>query len=198
MQGTNANAPTPEKSLSLEDVKALTQDSDFKPFMARNVGTDVRNAAMKKLFADPHYNVMDGLDIYIDDYTIADPLPQTMLRQMASAKFLNLFDDEEGDKTRKNAAAQGGAAPQADAMPAAAGASLNQPDAENTQHQATAQSDAPSTPARADSFHSLSADHASQAEPAPGLEASQDNHAHSHLRLQPDHAAPAPNAGRGT
>jgi hypothetical protein len=29
----------------------------------------VKNAAMKKLFADPHFNVMDRLDIYIDDYS---------------------------------------------------------------------------------------------------------------------------------
>ena len=33
------------------------------------------NAAMKKLFTDPHFNVMDGLDIYIDDYRKPDPLP---------------------------------------------------------------------------------------------------------------------------
>ena len=30
---------------------------------------------MKKLFADPHYNVMDGLDVYIDDYSKPDPIP---------------------------------------------------------------------------------------------------------------------------
>ena len=85
----------PEKLLSLEDVKLLTKDSDFKPFMAHGVGPEVRNAAMKKLFADPHFNVMDGLDIYIDDYSKADPIPESMLRQMTSAKFLKLFDDEE-------------------------------------------------------------------------------------------------------
>ncbi len=84
-------APPPP---SMEDVKALTAESDFKPFVARDVTPEVRNAAMKKLFADPHYNVMDGLDIYIDDYSKPDPLPESMLRQMASAKFLKLFDDE--------------------------------------------------------------------------------------------------------
>lgn len=222
----------PEKSLSLDDVKALTQDSDFKPFMARNVGADVRNAAMKKLFADPHYNVMDGLDTYIDDYSIADPLPQAMLRQMASAQFLNLFDDEEGDKNQKNATArpvdmahtanparavQHGAATQADATAAAADERLENPDAQglcqpdvqalsppdaqgltSPDTDTAAQCAEPWTSARADSFTSLSADHASQAEPASGSGASQDHHAHSHLRLQPDHAAPAPNAGRGT
>lgn len=73
----------------------MTPQSDFKRFMASDVDPEVKNAAMKKLFADPHFNVMDRLDIYIDDYSLPDPLPQSMLRQMASAKFLNLFEDEE-------------------------------------------------------------------------------------------------------
>jgi hypothetical protein len=56
----------------------------------------VRNAALKKLFADPHFNLMDGLDVYIDDYSKPDPLPPEMLAQLASAKFLNLFQPKEG------------------------------------------------------------------------------------------------------
>jgi hypothetical protein len=59
------------------------------------VDPDVKNAALKKLFTDPHYNVMDGLDIYIDDYGKPDPLPAGMLRKMAQSKFLGLFDDED-------------------------------------------------------------------------------------------------------
>ena len=35
---------------------------------------------------------MDGLDTYIDDYSKPDPMPESVLRQMASAKFLKLFD----------------------------------------------------------------------------------------------------------
>lgn len=80
--------------LTLDDAHALHQESDFKPFMAQQVQPEVRNAAMKKLFADPHYNVMDGLDIYIDDYTKSDPIPESMLRQMVGAQFLKLFDHE--------------------------------------------------------------------------------------------------------
>lgn len=85
-----AKAPAP----TLADVQALQADSSFAPFVARDVAPEVRNAAMKKLFTDPHYNVMDGLDIYIDDYSVPSPLPAAMLRQMASAKFLKLFDEE--------------------------------------------------------------------------------------------------------
>ena len=80
--------------LSLEDAAALGAESDYAPFVARSVAPEVRNAAMKKLFTDPHYNLMDRLDTYIDDYSLPDPLPESMLRQMASAKFLKLFDEE--------------------------------------------------------------------------------------------------------
>ena len=50
---------------------------------------------MKKLFSDPHFNIMDGLDTYIEDYNTPDPLPASWLRQMAQSKALGLFADEE-------------------------------------------------------------------------------------------------------
>jgi len=89
-------APAPPKPLppTLEDAAALTKDSDFTRFVGPGVSPEVKNAAMKKLFSDPHFNVMDGLDTYIDDYAKPSPLPDSVLRQMASAKFLNLFDEE--------------------------------------------------------------------------------------------------------
>lgn len=90
-----ADAKTEVPAPTLEDVQALGRESDYTPFVARNVDPAVRNAAMKKLFTDPHYNVMDRLDTYIDDYSQPDPLPASMLRKMASAQFLKLLDEEE-------------------------------------------------------------------------------------------------------
>lgn len=84
-------APLP----TLEDVQALTPESDFKLFMATDVAPEVKNAAMKKLFSDPRYNVMDGLDTYIDDYTQRETMPESLLRRLASSKTLNLFPDQE-------------------------------------------------------------------------------------------------------
>ena len=55
---------------------------------------DVKRAALRKLFADPHFNVMDGLDTYIDDYNRSEPIPPSMLREMVQARMLGLFDDE--------------------------------------------------------------------------------------------------------
>ena len=83
---------------SMADVQSLTKDSDYTQFMAGEVAPEVKNAAMKKLFTDPHFNVMDRMDVYIDDYGQPDPIPQAMLRQMASAKFLNLFEDDDDEK----------------------------------------------------------------------------------------------------
>lgn len=89
-----ADKPAAQPAPTLADVQQLTPESDFTGFMSRGVAPDVKNAAMKKLFADPHFNVMDRMDIYIDDYSQPDPLPMAMLRQMTSAKTFNLFDDE--------------------------------------------------------------------------------------------------------
>ena len=89
--------PTPaaEPLPTLDDVALLTRESDYSRFVAPGVDGGVRNAAMKKLFTDPHFNVMDGLDTYIDDYGKPDPIPESMLRMMRQSKFLGLFDDEK-------------------------------------------------------------------------------------------------------
>lgn len=111
--------------LTLEDVKALTAESDFSRFATGNVSPEVKNAAMKKLFADPRYNVMDGLDVYTGDYSRPDPIPHAILRKLASARFLGLFDEEEkqeeaarqardvADNPIEQTVAQSSAAPQA-------------------------------------------------------------------------------------
>jgi hypothetical protein len=64
---------------------------DFSAFMKPDVDPAVQQAALKKMFTDPHFNVMDGLDIYIDDYSKPDPLPRGMLERMVQSDMLNLF-----------------------------------------------------------------------------------------------------------
>jgi len=84
-------APLP----TMDDVAALTRESDYARFVAPGVDDGVKRAAMKKLFSDPHFNVMDGLDTYIDDYSKPDPIPLAMLRRLNQSKLLRLFDDDE-------------------------------------------------------------------------------------------------------
>lgn len=98
--------PVAEPLPTMADVALLTRESDYARFVAGDVDVGVKRAAMKKLFADPHFNVMDGLDTYIDDYGQPDPIPLAMLRQMNQSKFLGLFDtDTEDDTTTPDEAA---------------------------------------------------------------------------------------------
>ncbi|WP_152543591.1 DUF3306 domain-containing protein, partial [Methylibium sp. T29] len=94
---------------------ALRPGDEVSRFVARGVDEDVKRAAVKKLFTDPHYNVMDGLDIYIDDYSQPDPIPMAMLRQLNQARFMGLFAAEEAAEAQAEAEAR--AAAQAPATP---------------------------------------------------------------------------------
>ena len=70
----------------LPNVEELTIDSDFRGFLDPKVDENVRRAAMRKLFSDPHFNVMDGLDVYIEDYSKTEPIPAAMLASLTQAK----------------------------------------------------------------------------------------------------------------
>jgi hypothetical protein len=78
---TQAPSPVPLPSLD-----SLTFESDFKQFMHAKVEEGVKRAALKKLFADPRFNVMDGLDTYIGDYTKSDTIPPEMLARLEKAR----------------------------------------------------------------------------------------------------------------
>lgn len=142
-------APPPP---TLEDTQALTPASDFRRFVAKDVPPEVRNAAVKKLFADPHFNVMDGLDIYIDDYTKTEPIPAAMMAKMVSAQFLKLVDDPEEQRQKK---AEGVASEAATGTPAEP-----QPAAEDTR--------APDAAAPEETSHDDHADLQLQPDHAPG------------------------------
>lgn len=71
---------------ALPSLQSVTFESDFTAFMHAKVDEGVRRAALRKLFGDPRFNVMDGLDIYIDDYSIEDPIPAGMLEQLQHAR----------------------------------------------------------------------------------------------------------------
>lgn len=80
--------PKPVTLPGIDDVAQLQDNSDFSVYMNPDVDISVRNLAMRKLFSNPHFNVMDGLDIYIDDYNKADPLPPKMLASLRHGESL--------------------------------------------------------------------------------------------------------------
>src|SRR4029077_2415564 len=78
-------APAPAAQVEpLPPVESLTFDSDFAAFMQPKVDETTKRAALKKLFSDPSFNVMDGLDIYVGDYTQSDPMPAGMLEKLSA------------------------------------------------------------------------------------------------------------------
>jgi hypothetical protein len=79
-------AASPEPPPSLPTLEGMTFESDFKAFMHAKVDESLRRAALQKLFSDPRFNVMDGLDIYIGDYSIEDPVPPALLAQLEHAR----------------------------------------------------------------------------------------------------------------
>lgn len=72
----------------LPPLETLDADSDFSGFMHSKVDPEIRNAALKKLFAGPHYRVSDGLDVYVGDYSAPAELPAAMLAGLAHARTL--------------------------------------------------------------------------------------------------------------
>jgi len=90
------DAPLPA---SLDDVERIDRFApDFSAFMKPDVDPAVQQAAMKKMFSDPHFNVMDGLDIYIDDYSKPDPIPLEMLKRMVQSDMLNIFRKDSSEE----------------------------------------------------------------------------------------------------
>ena len=88
-QPVHSEAPPPA---TMEDVEKIDRFApDFSAFMKPEVDPTVQQAALKKMFTDPHFNVMDGLDIYIDDYSKPDPLPPGMLEKLVQSDMLGLF-----------------------------------------------------------------------------------------------------------
>ncbi len=81
-----APAPAAAPPPPLPALESVTFESDVSAFMHAKVDEGVKRAALRKLFGDPRLNVMDGLDIYIGDYSIEDPLPPGMLAQLEHAR----------------------------------------------------------------------------------------------------------------
>ena len=124
----DARAEAAQPAESLPSVETLTPDSDFKPFMDGKVDPGIRRQALKKLFDDPRFNVMDRMDVYIDDYSIPDPLPQEWLGKLSAMAGLgDVPGREKAEREAREAAEREVAAgagdppgPDAEGAPAAA------------------------------------------------------------------------------
>ncbi|HSH08559.1 MAG TPA: DUF3306 domain-containing protein [Burkholderiales bacterium] len=144
-----AEAPPPE----LPPIGSLTPESDFSAFMHKQVDEKLRRAALSKLFSDPAFNVVDGLDDYAEDFTQLETLAEGAAAGLKHAKRTLLGRDPDAP-----AQAEAGEGAKADADAAQA----PPPDAEA--EEATHAAQAPPPAADAEAAHAAPDDRSAPTE----------------------------------
>lgn len=82
LPAAHPKAPPPE----LPSLDSVGLDTGIADFLRPGVEEGLRRLALKKLFSDPHFNVMDGLDVYIDDYSSPRPILPDILERLVEAQ----------------------------------------------------------------------------------------------------------------
>lgn len=95
----------PAEPPALPPMDSLTPESDFTPFMRSEVDPNLRRQALRTLFQDPRFNVMDGLDVYIDDYSKPDPIPAEWMGRLNQMARLGEYKDPEAETEASEAPA---------------------------------------------------------------------------------------------
>ena len=134
------------------DVDALAVGADVSRFLQSGVAEAVRGAALKKLFADPAYNVISEMDDYVEDYSQMVKLSATELRQLQQSKDLYLFEDPpwKVEAKARDAAAKQAAEEQAAEGPATEDTVVEDAAAEQTVDAASAEPPAAPSAANTD------------------------------------------------
>lgn len=78
-------------------IESLTASSDVSAFFNKGVSAALRKAALRYVFQQPEFNVRDGLNDYDGDYTVFEPLGDTITSDMkfhAARKEKNRLEAE--------------------------------------------------------------------------------------------------------
>lgn len=74
--------PEPPSDADMPPLASLNADSDVSGFLSPRVSDGLRKAALQRLFQQPEFNVMDGLDDYCEDYRNFKPLGEVITADM--------------------------------------------------------------------------------------------------------------------
>ena len=85
---------------ALPPTEQLTPESDFTGFMHPKVEDALRRAALKKLFADPHFRLPDPYEPFSGDWNVGEPISQELLATLNQAKT-HLFSENEEEKKQE-------------------------------------------------------------------------------------------------
>jgi hypothetical protein len=96
-----AEAETPPLAdADLPPIESLGDDDDYSDFLSEGVSESLRQAALRRLFRSPKFNVTDGLDDYAEDFTTFAPLGNIVTADMkhrAQQLLDKLAQDAGGD-----------------------------------------------------------------------------------------------------
>jgi hypothetical protein len=101
----------------LPPLEALTPESDFAPFMNPKVAEITRRAALKKLFQDPRYNVVDKFEAYWEDFTKDEGIPPELLEKLDQARRHVFGDNMQEAPPPAAGSEQQAEAPRAEGQP---------------------------------------------------------------------------------
>jgi hypothetical protein len=115
--GAAAAPPAPTPPPPLPPIESLEPGADISQFMRADVGEGLKRQALRKLLQDPRFNVMDGLDVYIDDYSQPDPLPEGWLEKMNQTARLGDYHEPPPEEAEAQQPAEDAQHPEAAAEP---------------------------------------------------------------------------------
>ena len=94
---------------ALPPVDSLTPESEFSGFMHPKVKEELRRAALKKLFSDPHFNLPDPFEAYSGDWTGGEPIPPELMATLNQARSILFTEEEKKAADEREAAAKAAA-----------------------------------------------------------------------------------------
>ncbi|MHA1537993.1 MAG: DUF3306 domain-containing protein [Alphaproteobacteria bacterium] len=97
-QEPEAQSEEPFDPAELPDIDSLDKDSDYTGFLKDGVPAPLRHLALQKLFrSDPALAVLDGLNDYDEDFTLAKVAEKIISSYKPGRGYVDDEDDEDGE-----------------------------------------------------------------------------------------------------
>ncbi|MGB0865948.1 MAG: DUF3306 domain-containing protein [Granulosicoccaceae bacterium] len=83
-------------------VSSLNAESDFSGFLSPGVSEELRKLALRKMFSLPSFKARDGLDDYDDDFTVFEPLGDTVTNDPWTTRQKRLAEEREAAESEQS------------------------------------------------------------------------------------------------
>lgn len=98
-EASEAEPSEPFDPADLPDIDSLGKDSDYTGFLKEGVPAKLRHLALQKLFrSDPALAVLDGLNDYDEDFTLATVAEKIVANYKPGRDYVDAEDEGGGDE----------------------------------------------------------------------------------------------------